>query len=63
MTPGRVGKASILVDEQYNVWLGNLTDVSLALHAGELFGFGTGQFKELVVGDLHCFQRLRQSDV
>ena len=51
MTAGKASKATILVDEKYNVWLGNLTDANLQLHAGELLGFGAGSFKELVVSD------------
>ncbi|CAK9036023.1 unnamed protein product [Durusdinium trenchii] len=39
-------KPAITVDENYHIWLGNLTDADVTLEAGELFGFGRGAYEQ-----------------
>ena len=39
-------KPAIVIDENFAVWVGNLTDATLKLEPGELFGFGRGAWEE-----------------
>lgn len=34
-----------MIDENFAVWVGNLTDATLNLEPGELFGFGRGTWE------------------
>ncbi len=42
-------KPAIIIDDQYQLWIGNLTDSHLDLQPGELFGFGRGSFTQKIV--------------
>ena len=46
---GRSGKPTIILDKNFHVWLTNPTGDSMDISAGELFGFGTGQYQNAVV--------------
>jgi len=46
---GRSGKPTIILDKNFHVWLTNPTGDSMEISAGELFGFGTGQYQNVVV--------------
>ena len=49
MVPGKAGKPAIVVDDSFQLWLGNMNDEELYIPPGELFGFSTGQFVQAVV--------------
>lgn len=42
-------RPAIAISNDFSVWLGNTSDADLMVHAGELFGFGLGNFKAEVV--------------
>lgn len=41
------GKPAVVITDGLEIWLGNTSDQNLRVAAGELFGFGTGQFEEV----------------
>lgn len=50
--PGRGNKPTIVVTKDFKIYLGNFTDNTLEVEAGELFAFNTGSFEvKLVRGD------------
>lgn len=52
LVAGKAGKPSILLDKEYNVWLGNDTDAAATWSGVELFGFNTGTYEvKIVRGD------------
>lgn len=46
---GRNGKPTMILDKNFHLWLTNPTADSMEISAGELFGFGTGQYQNVVV--------------
>ena len=44
----------IVSQNDYHVWLLNGTNEGMELRAGELFGFGQGEFKPLPLGGKHA---------
>ena len=47
------GKPSLVLTKDYHVWLLNPTSEPMQVVAGELFGFGTGQYiNQVVLGAL-----------
>lgn len=53
---GKSGKPTIVLTESYHVVLLNSSATPMQMECGELFGFGTGQFKDLVMRTLDCSQ-------
>eukprot|EP00438_Fugacium_kawagutii_P006468 Skav206265 [mRNA] locus=scaffold265:244596:255091:- [translate_table: standard] len=48
VVPGRQGKPTVVVCKNHQIWLLNPTEEDMEVTAGELFGFGTGQFANVV---------------
>lgn len=46
---GKTGKPTIAICKDYHVWLLNSVSDPMEIVAGELFGFGTGQYSNQVV--------------
>ena len=46
---GKSGKPSIAITKSFDLYMGNLTDANMWVTPGEMFGFGTGSFKEKIV--------------
>ena len=43
-----------MISDKYELWMGNLTPNELVTEAGELLGFGTGGYRQQVVGHSIC---------
>ena len=48
---GKAGKPSIAILEDFSLWLYNPAPTPIEVVAGELFGFGTGNYVEASVGE------------
>ncbi|CAK9097688.1 FO synthase subunit 1, partial [Durusdinium trenchii] len=46
---GKGGKPTMVLTKDFHVWLLNSTSEAMEMDAGELFGFGTGQYQNQVV--------------
>ena len=42
-------KPAVVISDDYSLWIGNTSDASLTVSAGELFGFGRGSYEQKAV--------------
>ena len=49
MTQSKNGKPSVILMKDYSLWLMNPTDSKMDIAAGEICGFGTGAFEEMII--------------
>lgn len=54
---GKNNKPSILISKDFDVYVGNLSNETLALCAGELFGFYTGSFESKIIQGALVFEK------
>lgn len=45
----RNGRPALALSSNFDLWIGNTSDMQLPLEAGELFGFSTGNYEEVTV--------------
>ena len=57
----KAGKPAVYISTKFELWLGNASDSDMLLKPGEILGFGTGSYKEQVVGHLDVNIRMNST--